>query len=195
VVIALAVWVPGTLLAAGAAPVPTSQAVSSEKTAPALDADARVKGADEQLRAAIREGYDHSPTFRALVDHFVDHETTVHVRRAPGMAAGLQACLLHRVAVASDGARLLWVLVRHSEPSDHLVPLIAHELQHAHEALDADARTGPEMERAFQRLGERTGSSGRARNYPVYETQAALDVQDRVKREIRTRPSGRGKTR
>lgn len=193
--VVFAVGVP-LAIAPGSRAMPASgdQTVPAEEP-PTLGTDARLSGADDQLRAAIREGYDRSPTFRGMVDRLANHQTTVHVHRVPGLAAGLDACLLHRVAVADDGSRVLWVLVRHNEPSAPLIASLAHELQHVHEALDADVQTGPEMERVFQRLGERVGSSGRARNYPVYETQAALDVQDLVRRELRARPSGPGNAR
>jgi hypothetical protein len=187
-------WATAALPGAQAMPASGDQTGPSEET-PTFPADAPLAGTDDQLRTVIREGYDRSPTFRFLVDHLVDHKTTVHVHRVPGLAVGLGACLLHQVAVADDGERLLWVLVRHNEPSDRLIASLAHELQHVHEALDADVQTGPEMERVFQRIGERVGSSGRTRNYAVYETQAALDVQDRVKRELRTRLPGRGNAR
>jgi hypothetical protein len=149
-------------------------------------------GSDDGLNDAIREGYERSATFRALVDHLIDHRTTVHVQWLPTLTSGLNAALLHRVAVAPDGARLLWVVVRYNEPSNAMVALIAHELQHVHEALDSGVVSGAEIAHVFGRIGERSGSHGRTRRLAVYDTRAAQDVQRRVTRELTaTSSSGR----
>ena len=145
-------------------------------------------GSDDDLRDAIREGYARSATFRELIDHLADHRTRVLVEWRPSLSEGLAACLLHHLAVSPDGARRLWVVVRHHDPSDALVALIAHELQHVHEVLDAGVMTGKEMARVFERIGERSGSHGRARRFAVYDTSAARDVQRRVKHELHAAP-------
>ncbi len=156
----------------------------------------RVRSMDEALRLAIRDGHDRSPTFRALVDRIVAHKGMVLVHWAPGLTAGLDACLLHEIVVTSNGGRVLWVLVKHNEPSDRLVALLAHELQHVLEVLDAGVSDGADMEELFQRVGWRTGSHGLTRRLPIYETDAAHAVQERVKRELRTTlPAGRGNAR
>lgn len=120
----------------------------------------------------------------------------VVVHWAPALTARLNACLLHQIVVMPNGARVLWVLVKHNERSDQLVTLLAHELQHVIEVLDAGVSDGGEIEELFERVGWRSGSHGLSRRLPIYETDAAQAVQERVKRELRTTlPAGRGNAR
>ena len=175
---------------------PTDAAEPAKDTASFPLGTARLRTADERLRLAIRDGYDRSATFRALVDRLAAHKGMVLVHWAPALTSGLNACLLHQIVVTPDGGRVLWVLVKHNEPSDHLVTVLAHELQHVLEVLDAGVSDTADIEGLFKRVGVRTGSHGLTRRLPVYETDAAQTVQDRVKRELRTTlPAGRGNAR
>lgn len=149
-----------------------------------------LRGADALILDAIRDGLDRSPTLRDLVGRLRKWHGIVRVHPALKLSAGLEACLLHQMVITSDGYRVMWVLVRSPETSDYLITLIAHELQHAVEALEAGAFDSAGMERAFRRLGERT-TPGRVGENGVYETAAADEVQDRVWRELRATPTSR----
>jgi hypothetical protein len=62
--------------------------------------------------------------------------------------------------------------------SEALVPILAHELQHAIEVLESPAMTSADIETMFKRRGN-LGAG------PVYETVAAVRVQQQVEAELR----------
>jgi hypothetical protein len=87
----------------------------------------------------------------------------------------LAGSLVHQV-VPAGSHRLLQVLVLPGA-RDRLVVVLAHELQHAVELLEAGVSTEAESDALFERIGTGTGAG-------VVETNAAMEAERRVRREL-----------
>lgn len=149
-------------------------------------AGSHVRAEDPQLLKVIREGRDQSPTFRELVEGIDNASGIVHVVYSRCLTRAWQprACLDHNIRV-SAGYRFLRVNIHPGESGATLLGLVAHELQHALEVLADDTVTTSEhVERLYERIGTTRRSGG-------VETEAALQVQDRVYREARASSRGR----
>ena len=97
---------------------------------------------------------------------------------SPGLTKPLDAALMDRIRRTPDGVVCLWVGVRPTDASDRLIAVLAHELQHAIEALGSGVPDGGSLEPFFRRIGFR-----RVRDF---ETPAAVEIQSRVARELRS---------
>jgi hypothetical protein len=83
---------------------------------------------------------------------------------------------------ASGGYRYLRIAINVQGAPGRLVPILAHELQHAVEiAHDPDARSAEAVDRLFASLAIEFGCS--ATN--CLETQAAKDVEEAVKADLK----------
>ena len=99
----------------------------------------------------------------------------------------MKGALLHGGTGTAVSANLL----KRGMPLDHRVVLLAHELQHAREVVEAGiVADAVQMEALFRRIGdERSASGGRQQ----FETAEALRVSDTVVADLRTRRgAGRG---
>lgn len=137
-----------------------------------------VLGGEPDLRQLAQIGHDRSPTFRKLI-------TELHARRgflilgwSSALPRPLNGALMDRVRVTPDGVVCLWVGLRPARPDEKLLPLLAHELQHAVEALKSRTPDRSSLEPFFRRIAA-------FRHVRGYETAAALEVQSRVRRELR----------
>ncbi len=156
---------------------------------PALAADGpadsgldRLRSPDRALLDLLRDGAERSGTLKALIERLEVLRGIVYVTQTVALSKGLEGCLLHRVWSSGED-RYLRVLVRWGLPKDYLIALVAHELQHAIEVLEAPgAHDSASIERLFERIGvhQRLGK-GRA----SYETRSALEVQDAVSAELK----------
>jgi hypothetical protein len=140
-----------------------------------------VRSEDSKLSKVIREGIDQSPTFRDLIKRLDNLPGLVYVvsSRCGTRLWEPAACLDHRIGVNGE-FRFLRVNIHPSESgARRLLPLIAHELQHALEVLSDETVTTPEdIERLYARIGinQRAGT---------FETDAARRIQRAVYREAR----------
>lgn len=138
----------------------------------------RLRAPDRALLEVLRGGAERSATMRALVRRLELQQGVVYVTQSVSLSDGRGACLLHRMWGTGD-ARYLRILVRWGLPSDYLIALVAHELQHAVEVLEApEIHDSRSMELFFKRIG--------VHNLGRYETSAAVDVQARVWTELRS---------
>lgn len=137
----------------------------------------RLRAPDRALLEALRDGAQRSITLRTLIRRLEIQQGVVYVTQSVSLSDGRGACLLHRMWGAGE-TRYLRVLVKWGLPSDYLVALVAHELQHAVEVLEAqEVHDSRSMESFFKRIG--------VHNLGRYETSAALDVQAQVWAELR----------
>src|SRR5262245_41516770 len=138
---------------------------------------------DCRLAAAIADGLGRSATFRRLVERVGTLQGIVYIHLQPYVILDgrtvLNGALLHSVTTAGPH-RVLHVIVNAGQ-GDRPIVILAHELQHAIEVLEAaDISTENAVDQLFERIGFRVYGG-------AVETQAALDVDDVVKRELSRR--------
>ena len=136
-----------------------------------------LRPADPALSGLFDRGLAESETFRDLVEAIARLKGVVYVTWTAELPHRLGAALLHKVKVAPDGTRCVWIVVRRGSRSD-LVPVLGHELQHAVEVLSSTAVTSEEIEKLFRRLDGRDLG-------PPYETRRAQEVQRLIREELR----------
>jgi hypothetical protein len=84
-----------------------------------------------------------------------------------------------KLVTSTASVRFVRIGLRTALPPYDLIPLIAHELQHAIEIADCpDARDDGGVRRLFQRIGHQHGTD-------KFETEAAGDIERLVRQEIR----------
>lgn len=139
----------------------------------------RVRGLDPALQALIEKGMSRSPTFRRLVTELGTTDVVVHLRQQR-MPDGFRGFLMHHV-LESNGVRYLRIGIDARGPDGRVIPLIAHELQHALEV----ART-PEVGRSIDiaKFFE-TIADFQCRNATCSETRAAIAIQESVRKELK----------
>jgi hypothetical protein len=164
------------LLLAGAIIAATTPVYGQDAVAPAP----RVRAVDSATALLLRDLGSRSATARALVAEIERSDLIVYVRYrwfATGTLRG-------RIGfVPSDGTRRVAIeIASRNNYVDQLVTL-GHELQHAAEIAAApsavDARS---LAALYLRIGEALGQI--AGSHEAFETQAATDAGQRVRREI-----------
>ena len=172
------------ILAAG-----LSSGPQTPSEAPGTVAVGRVRSLDATIRATIEEGCRRSPAFAELVDRIERSDRLVYVEQAPTLSNRMRGALLHGGA----GSQYLRVLLKRGMSLDRRVVVLAHELQHAREVIDAGIPAEPaEMNALFMRIGDQRQPNGRQQQY---ETAAALRVSDIVAADLRSKrraPTGAG---
>ncbi len=145
---------------------------------PALPGHIRPRG--PELTTAATDAYRRSPEFRRLVTRIAAVHGVVYIEPRPYVDATsrrvLDGAMLHGVTIAGS-QRIVRVLVR---PCDRSAVIMAHELQHVLEVLEAGATTQSEVEALYARIGAQTGAG-------VSETAAATETERLVERDLRKR--------
>ena len=139
-----------------------------------------VRALDRESADVLAAGLARSPDFRRLVDRIenVDAMVFIHHGRSPQSATNhrLGGFLSHHVGLAGS-ARVLHVTLV-DRFGDRGIAVLAHELQHVLEVLEApEVRRDIDAEALFNRIGIRTGRG-------IVETAAALDVQAAVAEQL-----------
>src|SRR5215475_6399013 len=134
-----------------------------------------VRSSESKINALINAGLTRSSTFRQLVETLDRSDVIVYVdpklQRPP-----LGAYLVHNI-VSAGGVRYLHIAIDVHGAEGRLVPLLAHELQHALEVADEPTvRDSESMDRLFERLAVEFGCGGTT----CAETQAAKDIEATV---------------
>jgi len=138
---------------------------------------------DCRLTAAIADGLTRSATFRQLVERVGALNGIVYIHLKPYVNPQtkrvLDGGLSHAVTMAG-AHRMLHVMVGAAH-GDRPIFILAHELQHAIEVLEApDVSTEDAVDQLFERIGTHVYAG-------AVETQAALDAERAVKREFARR--------
>lgn len=142
----------------------------------------RVRGVNARMRAVIDEGCRRSPVFAELIRDVDASKFVVYVDAVPALRNGMHGALLHH----TNGAQYLRVHVRRGLQLRDQIAVLAHELQHVREVIQAGiGADAAEMETLFQRIGDKrsTGDQGRQ-----FETAAALHVGKLVAADLRKNP-------
>jgi len=136
----------------------------------------RVRPIDERASELLLDAWTSSPTVQALVETIEASDLIVQVESQPVLAV-FRARL--RFMSAVPGCRYLRVSIKVPGLPETLLPALAHELQHAVEIAQAadvvDERTLTDL---FRRIGSET-------KHTVYETEAAVAVEELVRWELR----------
>jgi hypothetical protein len=139
----------------------------------------RVRSEDRAIRAMVETGVTHSATLRALMQ--VINRTNGIVYLDPGRCRhGVPACLVMSVTVAGPNRVLHIRLDPRGDPST-VSGSLAHELQHAAEALSEPGVTSNALLEAFF---ERLTGGPAARGQLAFETDAAINMGNAVRREV-----------
>ena len=142
----------------------------------------RVRTTEPMVLEVIREGRRRSATFAALIERVERSNTFVYVVRVHMLPHRMEGCLVHE----GDGSsrRYLRLLLAMGTPRERMIVVLAHELQHVGEVLDAGIALNPAaMDGLFKRIGSRQRGSDTGEQY---ETAAAQHVMAVVERELRT---------
>lgn len=141
----------------------------------------RLRSVDPAIRATIDEGCRRSPTFATLVDYLERSSLVVYVEQVRTLRDGMQGALLHGGA----GPQYLRVLLKRGMSLNRRVVVLAHELQHAVEVVEAGiAADAVEMDALFRQIGDERSPGGQRQRY---ETAAAVRVADTVAVDLRAR--------
>jgi hypothetical protein len=129
--------------------------------------------------AAIEEGSRRSPTFAELVRAIEGSQFIVYVESSRKLKEGMRGCLVH----GGTGPRYLRVVLKTGLPMTERIGVLAHELQHVREVIEAGtANDAAAMGTLFTRIGFSTRQ--RAEQPQEYETAAARQVSAMVAREL-----------
>ena len=135
----------------------------------------RVRPVDPQARELLLDAWQSSPTVRQLIQTLEGSDLIVQVEAQPVLEI-YRARL--RFMSAVEGCRYLRVSVKVPGLRANLLPALAHELQHAVEIASAlDVRDEQMVQDLLRRIGWEW-------KHTVFETEAALKVEERVRIEI-----------
>jgi hypothetical protein len=138
----------------------------------------RLRTPDPVIRAAIEDGRRRSPTVASLVDTIERSDTFVYVTRAFMLPHRMEGCLVPSRSRTGH----LRVRLAMSLGKDETIIVLAHELQHVREVLDAGGgHDQAALDSLFIRIGIRRLGTPTER----YETAAAHEVMTIVAREMR----------
>lgn len=137
----------------------------------------RLRPATPFLRDVIQEACARSPGFRNVLSRLGRHDGFVYLSWTSAPMNGLRGALLNKVIMTPNGSRCLFVLFRNTANRPRLAGTIAHELQHAVEALQSTATNAVALEKHFRTIGH-----GDSR---VIETNMAVSIGHLVERDMR----------
>jgi hypothetical protein len=147
----------------------------------------KLRSTESAVRELIREGQRRSPTLAALVEKIERSDTIIYVARVHTLLHAMEGCLV----IEGDGSplRYLRVLLAIETPRERMIVVLAHELQHVIEVLEAHIpNERAAVEALFKRIGVATLGS---RTGEQYETAAAQTLDTNVARELRYSSSAR----
>src|SRR5262245_43495295 len=123
-------WAFSTFMTVLSAALPTSGS-SIDPAEPPV----RVRSEDGRVRLAVERGLQMSDTFRSLVLEIESSDVIVYIEDRRCEGPGYNACIF--VAGSSAGTRYLRIALDAKQSMPHLLPSLAHELQHAVEIARA----------------------------------------------------------
>ena len=135
-----------------------------------------VRTTDRTLRALIKDGYRHSPTFAALLARLERSDVYVYIEHVPRLPGAIEGRLL--VLPPSHGFRYVRIQIAHRGAPNETIAVLGHELRHAVEVADAPevVDTGS-LVALYRRIGIDRG-------FNEYDTVAAQETGRRVLKEL-----------
>jgi len=154
------------------------QAPMDERTIIRTD---HVRGIGASMQAVIEEGCRRSPSFAGLVRDVERSDFVVYVEAVTTLRNGMKGALLH-----GTGGKYLRIHMKLDLPPDQQIAVLAHELQHVREVVQAGiSADAAEMEMLFRRIGGKQLAAGRRQQF---ETRAAIYAGDEVAADLRKNP-------
>jgi len=151
--------------------------------APQLSAADRfhhLRSEDADVEGMLTFGYEHSATFKVLVDEIEASPVIVYITRSPKLSGGMEGALLHVMAGMPDMPMLRVVLLS-SLGTVRGTAILGHEMQHVVEIMHAGIPHGSrEMSGVFAKL-DAESTAGTAH----FETADAKRVTELVLQEVR----------
>jgi hypothetical protein len=139
-----------------------------------------VRTSEPKITALIDAGRRRSATFRQLIETLDRSDLIVYVDAKKMSREEFGGYLSHKIVVGG-GFRYLRVAIDLHGVADRLVPVLAHELQHAVEVSEhPDIHDEYGLEQLFERLGVKYGCVSST----CSESDAAINVQATVAAEI-----------
>lgn len=139
----------------------------------------RIRLLDARVTTVMALGLQRSSLLRALVQRVESADVIVYVGMAPRVDQGLAGSL---VFIGDGGGfRYLRAMLNPELSTDHLIASLAHELHHVVEVIE---HPGVRSETALAGLYRRIGRQNRIGGRPGWETEAARQVTDEVRREL-----------
>lgn len=140
--------------------------------------DARLRPQSPRIKTWLTHGLDRSATMRELADRIEQSDVVVYMEIERALAPGLSACVTWMASV--PGIRYVRISVRPDLRMADAVAILAHELQHVVEVIEhPDVQSGDDLAKLYQRIGHRTGRTGRS-----WDTVAALRAGDLARTEL-----------
>jgi hypothetical protein len=146
------------------------------------DQTTRVRPFGKRLQYAVQHGMRRSATFERLVRDLESSQLFVYIQAGRCLNRTATGCLVFQGANA--GQRYVRILVNDAQPTDRLIAVLAHELQHAREVSRAPTVID---EASFAALFRNIGRKARD---AVYETPEAGEVERRAAWELRANGAG-----
>ncbi len=146
-----------------------------------LGSHGHVRSLEARIQSLLDAGVSRSAMFRQLVDRLNRSDVIVYVE--PKLTRARLARFLKHDLVAQGGYRYLRIEIESGGPEERVLPILAHELQHAVEVAQVPSvRDAQQLTQLFDRLAVTFGCEGR-----YSETRAAIHVQDVVSGELKAR--------
>jgi hypothetical protein len=140
---------------------------------------AHVRTVEPRILNLIERGQRESATFRCLVQRLNGSDVIVYVNIKPASSRPLLAGYLRHDVVSAGGIRYLRIWMQSGGTDRRLIPILAHELQHAIEvARHGDVRDGDAVDRLFKQLASDDPCPS------CVETREAIAVERRVESEL-----------
>jgi hypothetical protein len=153
-------------------------ALAPAATAAAPFHGVRLRPQSPRIKAWLARGFDRSATMRELVDRIEQADVVVYLEIERTLGPGVAACVTWMAS--TPGVRYVRVSVRPDLRTADAVAMLAHELQHVVEVIEhPDVRSDDDLAALYQRIGHRTGRTGRA-----WDTVAALRAGDLARTEV-----------
>jgi hypothetical protein len=142
----------------------------------------RVVVIDPVLVRVMADGYARSESFRDLIQQVDASGWVVFVQNGGCPMKDAVGCLLHTVG-RFEGRPYLRIRIVTSRHPERVLATVAHELQHALEAITSGTvHDAPTLVALFERIGD---SSTKVSGGVMFETNAARDAEARVRRDLR----------
>jgi len=142
-----------------------------------LDSPSRhVRLMDQRMRPLLRAGYEHSPTFAALLARLQRSDVYVYVDVVARLPGSLEGRLL--VLPPSHGVRYVRIQIALRGSQYESIAVLGHELRHAVEVADApDVLDADGLVTLYRRIGIERGQN-------EFDTQEAQETGRRVLKEL-----------
>ena len=170
--------------AAGNDPTALCLQSTASPTHAAARSNVNIRSTDKIVLAAIADGSVRSPTFAELVDRLETSELLIYVSRVYGLPHRMEGCVIP----GQPGGPYVRILLAMNNYAERIIPVLAHELQHVREIVDAGmGHDQAAFDAVFSRIGARQRGSDTAEQF---ETATAITVMRTVERELRDHATG-----